>query len=202
MQINSIILIDSNDKIYYYPKVIDKKIYDYSAVIKNSLEFVQGEKIYENENLKLHCKKSNKFFCMCVSTLDFPSRIEVNVINNILNLLENENAMYGETAINKILKTNFEYGNNLSNDKIYSVQKDIDEVKDVMLDSIDKTLKRGENIDMLNSKTQSLAEQSNAFYNKSYELKKNFCMRNLKSIGIITCVLTIMILLIVLIAKK
>lgn len=202
MQINTVILFDDKDKIYHYPQVIDKQIHDYSVAIKNSLEFVQYEKVSENENIKFYCKKSKKFLCICVSNLDFPTRIQINVVNNILNLLENENAMYGENAINKILKTNFEYGNNLNNDKIFVVQNDINQVKDMMIDSVEKTLQRGENLDKLNLKSDSLAEQSNTFYNTSYELKKHFCMKNLKMIGIIVFSIILVILLIVLIAKK
>jgi hypothetical protein len=203
-EVLSIILFNNlnQDETIYYPTFIDNKIYDKCYNINKNFMLKKIEKCFEDSEFLFFCIKREKYMCIIVSTSNFPTRIQSDMANKILNLIENPNAMYGKSAIEAILKTNFEYGMNLQNDKISSVQKEIDGVKDIMIDSIDKVIQRGENIDKLNIKAQNLVEQANKFQTKSYELKKQFCMRNIKFIVIIIFGVCIFIFLIVLIAKK
>lgn len=55
------------------------------------------------------------------------------------------------------------YNNNPTSDNIARVQAQIDEVKDVMLENIDRVLERGERIELLVDKTDKLNQQAFKF---------------------------------------
>jgi synaptobrevin family protein YKT6 len=54
--------------------------------------------------------------------------------------------------------------------RILKVQKEIEDVKEVMVENIDKVLARGEKIDDLVERSQSLDTASKNFYKKSKKL--------------------------------
>ncbi|KAJ1607954.1 synaptobrevin/VAMP-like protein [Cryptosporidium canis] len=62
------------------------------------------------------------------------------------------------------------YQDPLNNDKIFKVQKDLDEVRDVMLKNIEDLLHRGETLDTLMQKSSDLSAASYQFYRTA---KKN-----------------------------
>ncbi|EAK89754.1 synaptobrevin/VAMP-like protein [Cryptosporidium parvum Iowa II] len=62
------------------------------------------------------------------------------------------------------------YQDPLNNDKIFKVQKDLDEVRDVMLKNIEDLLHRGETLDTLMQKSSDLSAASYQFYRSA---KKN-----------------------------
>jgi len=61
-------------------------------------------------------------------------------------------------------------------DKIMQVQKNLDEIKDIMHKNIDDVLKRGETIDSLMDKSQDLSNVSLQFYRKAR--KTNQCCKS------------------------
>jgi hypothetical protein len=63
-------------------------------------------------------------------------------------------------------------------DKLLAVQAKVDEVKAVMQHNIEMALERGENIDLLYSKTEILKKQAEQFYNRSREVRCMMCRKN------------------------
>lgn len=57
-------------------------------------------------------------------------------------------------------------------DAMSRIQKDIDETKEVMLNTLDKLLIRGEKLEELAQKSQDLSFQSKAFMKKSQDLNR------------------------------
>lgn len=192
----------SNNDFLYYPTPYDINIHNKCLAIFNNTALKNQVKCYEDGNLKFVCSKKEKYMYIIISTIDFPTRVVYDLASKISDLIENPNAIYGKSAIEKILKTNYDYGMNLQNDKITALQKDINEATDIMIENMDKVIMRGENLDALNAKSKTLAEQANDFKHKSTELKKSLCIRNLKiAIAVVFC-LFLFIGLLVLIAKK
>jgi len=67
-------------------------------------------------------------------------------------------------------------------DKIERVKADMDDVKNVMVDNIEKVLKRGEKIELLVDKTDNLNQQSIRFKKHSSQLKTAmWCVSNPKT---------------------
>lgn len=65
-------------------------------------------------------------------------------------------------------------------DKIERVKADMDDVKNVMVDNIEKVLKRGEKIELLVDKTDNLNQQSIRFKKHSNQLKTAMWWQNAK----------------------
>eukprot|EP01062_Namystynia_karyoxenos_P055316 TRINITY_DN4607_c0_g1_i1.p1 TRINITY_DN4607_c0_g1~~TRINITY_DN4607_c0_g1_i1.p1 ORF type:complete len:249 (+),score=120.24 TRINITY_DN4607_c0_g1_i1:95-748(+) len=87
-------------------------------------------------------------------------------------------------------------------DKIKTLQRDIEEVKGVMMENIDAVIERGGKIDDLVAQSEELAEQGGEFRRGAKTLKRNMCLRNWKLAVGAVLLLAILITVIVLIACK
>eukprot|EP01039_Chlorochromonas_danica_P005968 gene5968-6572_t len=85
------------------------------------------------------------------------------------------------------------YNTNPSADNITRVQAQIDEVKDVMLENIDRVLERGERIELLVDKTAKLNEQAVKFEKSSRTLKRTMYWRKVRNILIALVILGLVI---------
>lgn len=70
--------------------------------------------------------------------------------------------LFDDLFFNLLLFQEF-YNNDPSSDRIARVQQQIDEVKDVMIENIDRVLERGERIELLVDKTDRLNQQAFKF---------------------------------------
>ncbi|KAH7649223.1 hypothetical protein FG379_001580 [Cryptosporidium bovis] len=122
----------------------------------------------------------------CITSLDYPVRCAFSLLNEYLKAFIN--SIDGNANLNKITaylnsinKDNNvdiqecgeifkKYQDPMNNDKIFKVQKDLDEVRDVMLKNIEDLLHRGENLDTLMQKSSDLSAASYQFYRTA---KKN-----------------------------
>lgn len=102
----------------------------------------------------------------------------------------------------KLLQQKMEFYNNPQNDKITALNDDINQVVDVMMDNMDKVLTRGDRIDTLQEKSSNLAEQAQQFQDRSTELKRALCMKNLKFTLMIVFAVILVIIIILMIACK
>jgi vesicle-associated membrane protein 7 len=84
-------------------------------------------------------------------------------------------------------------------DNITLVQKGLEEVKDVMLENMDKVIKRGDTIEVLMGKSENLNSASEKFKRSSTKLQQNLCLANVKFKVIIFCI--ILLLLYILLAS-
>nr|CAD7448212.1 unnamed protein product [Timema bartmani] len=85
-------------------------------------------------------------------------------------------------------------------DKISQLQVQVDDVKRIMLDNVEKVMQRGEDLDNLLTKTESLESSGGAFRRRTREVVMRAKCKNLKMWlvigGILGVVLTVAILLI------
>uniref|UniRef100_G1MYD0 V-SNARE coiled-coil homology domain-containing protein n=1 Tax=Meleagris gallopavo TaxID=9103 RepID=G1MYD0_MELGA len=66
------------------------------------------------------------------------------------------------------------------NDKIRHVQNQVDEVIDVMQENITKVIERGERLDDLQDKSESLSDNATAFSNRAKQLRRQMWWRGCK----------------------
>lgn len=79
-----------------------------------------------------------------------------------------------------------------SNDKLTEIAINIEDVKNIMYKNIDLTIKRGDDLEKLQVKSEALEQNSTMFLRNSKKLKNTMQCKNLKMIAIITmCVLAI-----------
>ena len=79
------------------------------------------------------------------------------------------------------------------NDKITDINNQLNEIKVVMNENIDLALKRGENLELIQDKAETLAENANKFNKGATKLKTHMKCRNMK----ITILLTVVAMLII-----
>lgn len=82
--------------------------------------------------------------------------------------------------------------------KIAKVKAQVSEVKGVMMENIEKVLDRGEKIELLVDKTESLHNEAQDFRNKGTGLRRKMWLQNMKIKLIVLAVLIALILVIVL----
>lgn len=99
----------------------------------------------------------------------------------------------------KVIKDRMDYYNsdNPSVDNISVVQGQIDEVKDVMVQNIEKVLERGEKIELLVDKTDRLNQQAFKFEKSSRTLRRTMWWKKVRTIVCMTTVAALVIFIIV-----
>nr|XP_009937599.1 PREDICTED: vesicle-associated membrane protein 4 [Opisthocomus hoazin] len=83
------------------------------------------------------------------------------------------------------------------NDKIRHVQNQVDEVIDVMQENITKVIERGERLDDLQDKSESLSDNATAFSNRAKQLRRQMWWRGCKMKAIIALVAVVLLLVII-----
>ncbi|KAK2883598.1 hypothetical protein Q8A67_017235 [Cirrhinus molitorella] len=83
------------------------------------------------------------------------------------------------------------------NDKIRQVQSQVDEVIDVMQENISKVIERGERLDELQDKSESLSDNASAFSSRAKQLHRRMWWRDMKMKMIIALVVVILLLIII-----
>uniref|UniRef100_U3JZF8 Vesicle associated membrane protein 4 n=5 Tax=Passeriformes TaxID=9126 RepID=U3JZF8_FICAL len=83
------------------------------------------------------------------------------------------------------------------NDKIRHVQNQVDEVIDVMQENITKVIERGERLDDLQDKSDSLSDNAAAFSKRAKHLRRQMWWRDCKMKAIIAMVVLVLLLVII-----
>uniref|UniRef100_A0A4W3JS75 Vesicle-associated membrane protein 4 n=1 Tax=Callorhinchus milii TaxID=7868 RepID=A0A4W3JS75_CALMI len=83
------------------------------------------------------------------------------------------------------------------NDKIKHVQNQVDEVIDVMQENITRVIERGERLDELQDKSESLSDNATAFSNRAKQLRRQMWWRECKMKAIVALVVLIVLLIII-----
>ncbi|PWA49629.1 synaptobrevin, Longin-like domain protein [Artemisia annua] len=82
-------------------------------------------------------------------------------------------------------------------DKIAKVKAQVNEVKGVMMENIEKVLDRGEKIELLVDKTDNLRNQANDFKKQGTKMKRKMWIQNMKIKLIVGGIILLLILVIV-----
>ncbi|KAM9530063.1 vesicle-associated membrane protein 4 isoform 1-T2 [Salvelinus alpinus] len=83
------------------------------------------------------------------------------------------------------------------NDKIRQVQSQVDEVIDVMQENISKVIDRGERLEDLQDKSESLSDNASAFSSRAKQLHRRMWWRDMKMKAIIALVVVVLLLIII-----
>ncbi|KAJ1691889.1 hypothetical protein LUZ63_016044 [Rhynchospora breviuscula] len=82
--------------------------------------------------------------------------------------------------------------------KLARVQQQVDEVKGIMLENIDKALNRGTQLEVLVDKTDTLRDQASEYRQKGTQLRKKMWIQNMKVKLIVFAIIIALILIIIL----
>ena len=153
-----------------------------------------------------HYIVDNDVIYMCMADKDSKRRIPFAYLNDIKARFEE---MYGATIktavemnmneeFSKVMEKRMEFFNNdPSADTITHVRGQIKEVKEVMVDNIDKVLGRGEKIEELADKTRNLDQQAFIFNSDARALKNQMWWQNTRYIILIVILVIVIIAILV-----
>ncbi|CDU20066.1 hypothetical protein YYC_00536 [Plasmodium yoelii 17X] len=136
-------------------------------------------------HLHIYTNKENDISVLVLTTKSYPMRIAFGLIDNTQKIFQQKcrgqyehiisdlsEGMLFTSELNELLK---KYQNPSEADRLSRVQKDLDEVRDVMLKNIEDLLQRGEKLDDLMKKSQDLSNSSYQFYRQAK--KNNQCCK-------------------------
>ncbi|CAL5223870.1 g6457 [Coccomyxa viridis] len=142
---------------------------------------------YSQERHLFHIVVRDGITFLCMADEDFGRRIPFAFLEDVR---ERYLARFGDSAqsapayahnaeFSKVLEERMEYySNNEKADTINRVRGGISEVKNVMIENIDKVLDRGERIELLVDKTDHLQNESFAFKREARRLKSRLWWKN------------------------
>ncbi|KAJ1288753.1 hypothetical protein BS78_02G112200 [Paspalum vaginatum] len=81
-------------------------------------------------------------------------------------------------------------------DKMLKVQAQVSEVKNIMLDNIEKTLDRGENLSELQNKTSDLHSQAQEFKKQGVKIRRKTWLQNMKIKLVVLGILLLIVIII------
>ncbi|XP_034367715.1 vesicle-associated membrane protein 8 [Arvicanthis niloticus] len=88
----------------------------------------------------------------------------------------------------------------VGNDRVRNLQSEVEGVKNIMTQNVERILARGENLDHLRNKTEDLEATSEHFKTTSQKVARKFWWKNVKMIVIICVIVLIIVILIILFA--
>ncbi|XP_057688747.1 vesicle-associated membrane protein 8 [Corythoichthys intestinalis] len=85
-------------------------------------------------------------------------------------------------------------------DKVQSLKSEVDGVKHIMTQNVDRILARGERLDDLMGKSEDLQDGAKHFKHTSHKVARSYWWKNVKLIIVIVVVVLIIVLIIILLA--
>mmetsp|Transcript_19263 Transcript_19263/g.45040 ORF Transcript_19263/g.45040 Transcript_19263/m.45040 type:complete len:219 (-) Transcript_19263:216-872(-) len=143
---------------------------------------------------------------LCMADEEFGRRIPFMFLDDVKSRF---NATYGDrgrTALAYAMNEDFSrvlmkqmeyYSSNPNADKLNRVKGDIDEVKSVMVQNIEKVLERGDRIELLVDRTESLNQHAVKFKKQSTQLKRAMWWKNAKLMGVLAVVVGVIIFIVI-----
>lgn len=104
---------------------------------------------------------------------------------------------YGAASYNKELATKLGKAERGEADPARKVREEISQVKDVMVQNIERVLERGERIDLLVDKTDQMNQTAFAFRKRSTALKRQMWWKNIKVMALLGFVVVFLVYLFV-----
>ncbi|XP_032646179.1 vesicle-associated membrane protein 8 [Chelonoidis abingdonii] len=93
-------------------------------------------------------------------------------------------------------------GSGMATDRVKNLQSEVEGVKNIMSQNVERILARGENLDHLRNKTEDLEATSEHFKTTSQKVARKYWWKNVKMIAIICVIVAIIIILIILFATN
>ncbi|KAJ3442352.1 snare protein [Anaeramoeba flamelloides] len=153
---------------------------------------------YIYDSFYFHYVSEDGFVYMCMTSDSFKRRIAFAFLEDIKNRFSQK---FGSTAKNanryglqdgfgSDLRTQMDYYSTSPNaDKISKVKVEVEEVKKIMVQNIEKVIDRGQKIDLLVDKAEQLNEDAFTFRRNAVKLKRHMWYKNAKLMVILIIVI-------------
>ncbi|KDO19185.1 hypothetical protein SPRG_14796 [Saprolegnia parasitica CBS 223.65] len=143
---------------------------------------------------------------LCMADNDFKRRVPFQFLDDLKARFLTTYGDRGRTAIafamnaefQHVIQRQMDYFNaNPEVDTVVQVQQTLDDVKDTMVENIEKVLGRGEKFELLVDRTDQLSQQSFVFNRKSRKLRKVMWWRSMKMWVCLGCLGLLVIYLVI-----
>lgn len=161
---------------------------------------------YEKDYI-FHFHNKSGLVILCMTSSSFSNRKAYQFIFDLRDkLFEN----YGDQLtqaigfgikkhmIDEIKQMMIDYSSN--EDKIAIVNRNVNEVKDIMVQNIEKIIARGEKIEILVSKSEELEVNARVFKKAANKVKLHFCCKNIKLTLIVVFILIAILVVVVILS--
>lgn len=186
---------------------------NFTTVTRRILEKIppqDDKKSYGYDRHMFHYIVDDGITYLCMADADFGMRIPFAFLEDIKNRFRATYGDRGKTAIaygmntdfSRVLQNQMEYYSNPGADRINRVRNEVDEVKSVMVQNIEKVLERGERIELLVDKTENLNQNAFKFKKASTQLKRSMWWKNVKIMIILAIVILVVVYFITAMACK
>jgi len=175
-------------------------------ILKRIDPFKNGRESYSYDGkLHFHWLIDGGLIFLCMAASSYQKR---RAHGFLMDLRETFLSQYGDTWQNaitlkfnnefaRVIKSKVEYHSDINSDKIATIQNQIDQAKDVIVENIDKLVARQERIDILVTKTEQLQDTSFAFKSQAKKMKTRFWWKNVRLVVIISVLVLVILFLII-----
>jgi len=183
---------------------------NFDQVVRRILEKIpttaNSKMSYVYERHIFHYIVDDHLIYLCMADEEFGRRIPFAYLEDLKGRFKVSYGDRGKTALafamnedfSRVMKNLMEYySNNPNSDKLNKLKGDVDEVKNVMVQNIERVLERGERIELLVDKSETLSNSAFKFKKQSTALKRSMWWKNVKLIIVIIVVVLLVIYIIV-----
>ena len=163
---------------------------------------------YEKDYI-FHFHNKSGLVILCMTTSSFPNRRAYQFIFDVRDKIFESCGDQINQAIafsikkhllDEIKQMMVEYSGPAHEDKIAIVNRNVNEVKEIMVQNIEKIISRGEKIEILVSKSEELEVNARVFKKQANQVKLHFCCKNIKITVIVVFILVTIVALVVILS--
>lgn len=157
-----------------------------------------------NEKFCYHYISQENIIFVCLADAEFPRRICFLFLDDIKNNFLDRYGQVVNTVIAfgvnaefaEILKNRMNYFNTDPNaDKLQAIRSSVDQVRNIMVENIDKVLARGEKVELLVKKSEVMSEQAVSMRKRAVQVRRKMWFQNIKLYVVGGCVFLFLFLL-------
>lgn len=181
------------------------------SILKNIPTRNDGKTTYQSESYLFHCVIENGMIYLCAANPDFGKKqpyaylaeikrkfqsgtLSMKAVNCGLHELDSEFGFIMAQDMEKFSKPG-------AGDHVSTLRSQVDDVKNVMTQNIERVLDRGERLENLIDKTEELEASSSQFQKTARKIRKKYWWKNTKMmiiIGVIVFIVLVVIVILIL----
>ncbi|KAL5017882.1 hypothetical protein ScPMuIL_003604 [Solemya velum] len=177
------------------------------SMLRNVATQNDGKITYTSDSYMFHCIIENGMIYMCAAKQEFGKQQPYAYLAEIKKSYQNSTlAMRSYNAREHEFDSEFssamtsgmeKYSRGDGGSKVALLRSQVDEVKDVMTQNIEKVLERGDHLDILVDKTEDLQASAATFQKTSRKIRQKFWWKNTKMMCILALVIFIVLTVII-----
>lgn len=156
---------------------------------------------YTHSDYKFHYISEDSIIYLCIGDNDTQQQAAFSFLEGIKSIFLGH---YNTTSIQPlpyslqadfsfVINNHMKHHNSGMNTSINNVNQQVDQLKDIMVHSIDQLMNRGERLELLVNKSQNLSENAMTFKSSSVMVRKKTCSKNFRMVIILIVISLIML---------